>query len=147
VEETINMPHLSGGPLSNVTGLASCVVRSAVSILLFAAVFFVLQRLTFALRFPPFERTAIWTPGGLLFAALLLTPLRQWWVYYVGLCLGAFAAYHGDAAIPAWSALLAAQFHFAAVVLGTLAVRRQCAAVTTVSSGDFVAVDVPGRGD
>lgn len=118
------MQHLRDGSLSNATGLASCVVRSAVSILLFAAAFFVLQRLTFALRFPPFERAAIWTPGALLFAALLLAPLRQWWIYYVGLCLGAFAAYHGDAAIPAWVALLAAQFHFAAVVLGTLAVRR-----------------------
>ena len=118
------MQHLRDGSLSNATGLASCVVRSAVSILLFAAAFFVLQRMTFALRFPPFDRTAIWTPGALLFAALLLAPLRQWWIYYVGLCLGAFAAYHGDAAIPGWLALLAAQFHFAAVVLGTLAVRR-----------------------
>lgn len=118
------MQHLRVGPLSNATGQASCVVRSAISILLFAAAFFVLQRLTFALRFPPFERTAIWTPGGLLFAALLLTPLRQWWIFYVGLCLGAFAAYHGDVAIPAWNAVLAAQFHFAAVVLGTLGIRR-----------------------
>lgn len=118
------MQHLRDGPLSNATGQTSSVVRSAVSILLFAAAFFVLQRLTFALRFPPFERTAIWTPGGLLFAALLLTPMRQWWLYYVGLCLGAFAAYHGDAAIPAWIAVLAAQFHFVAVVLGTLGVRR-----------------------
>ena len=118
------MEHLRDRPLSSVRGQMSAVVRTAVSILLFAAAFFVLQRLTFALRFPPFERTTIWTPGALLFTALLLTPGRSWWRHYAGLCLGAFAAYQGDTAIPGWIALLAAQFHFGAVVLGTLGVRR-----------------------
>jgi two-component system, LuxR family, sensor kinase FixL len=94
------------------------IVPVTLSIMIFAAAFFLLQRLTFLLRFPPFERTTIWAPGALLFAALLLTPPRRWWVYYAGLCLGALAAYQGDAAIPAWSALLAAQFHFGAVAIG-----------------------------
>jgi len=118
------MQQLPYGPLSNATGLASYVIRSTVRVLLFAAAFFALQSVMFELRVPPFERTAIWTPGALVFTALLLAPLRQWWIYYVGLCLGVFAAYHGDAEIAAWMALLAAQFLFAAVVLGTLAARR-----------------------
>ena len=105
-------------------GVVSELARSCATILLFAVAFFLLQRLTFVLRFPPFERTTIWTPGALLFTALLLTPVRCWWRYYAGLCLGALASYQGDVAIPAGIALLAAQFHFLAVVLGTLGVRR-----------------------
>jgi PAS domain S-box-containing protein len=85
---------------------------------LFAVAFFVVQRLTFTLRFPPFQRTTIWIPGVLPFAALLLAPARQWWLYYVGLCLGAFAAYYGDSSIPVAAAMLAAQFFFAVVALG-----------------------------
>lgn len=102
----------------------SVLIGSVLTILLFALAFFVLQRLTFLLRFPPFARTTVWTPGALLFTFLLLAPPRGWWVYYVGLCLGAFAAYYSDAAISAPTALLAAQFHFVAVVLGVWGVRR-----------------------
>ena len=40
----------------------------------FAILFFVLQKLTFLLRFPPFERTAVWVPGALTFTALLILP-------------------------------------------------------------------------
>ncbi len=40
------------------------------------------------------------------------------------MCLGVFSAYYGDRAIPHWVALLAAQFHFLAVVLGVSGLRR-----------------------
>ncbi len=100
------------------------VLRTALTVLLFAAAFCAVQRLTFTLRFPPFQRTTIWTPGALLFAALLLAPPSRWWVYYAGLCLGVFAAYYGDSAIPVAAALLAAQFFFAAVGLGAWWHRR-----------------------
>ncbi|XZE18192.1 ATP-binding protein [Pirellulaceae bacterium SH449] len=93
-------------------------------IALFALVFFVLQRLTFNLRFPPYERTTIWVPGAVTFSVLLITPLRQWWRYYIGLCVGATAAYYGDFQIPAPAALFAAQFHFAAVAIGVIGIRR-----------------------
>src|SRR5690606_31880101 len=119
---TLRRPFLRNG--AEWKGLASALSHPWATILLFATAFFLLQRLTFALRFPPAERTTIWTPGALLFAAPLLTPTRCWWRYYAGLCLGAVAAYRGDAAIPAGIALLAAQFHFGAVVLGALGVRR-----------------------
>ncbi len=102
----------------------SPVLRTALAILLFATAFAVLQRLTFTLRFPPFQRTTVWTPGALLFSALLLAPPRRWWVYYAGLCLGAFAAYYGDSAIPVATAMLAAQVHFTAVALGVWWHRR-----------------------
>lgn len=98
--------------------------RYALLFVIFAVAFFLLQRLMFVLRFPPFQRTTVWTPGALTFAALLLTEPRRWWIFYPALCLGAFAAYYGDPAIPQWQALVAAQFHFLAVAGGAWAIRR-----------------------
>jgi two-component system, LuxR family, sensor kinase FixL len=100
------------------------VVQTAVAVLLFAVAFCVLQRLTFTLRLPSLQRPTIWTPGALTFTALLLAPPRRWWVYYAGLCLGVFAAFHGDAAIPVATAMLATPFHFGAVALGAWGIRR-----------------------
>lgn len=90
----------------------------------FAILFFVLQKLTFLLRFPPFERTAVWVPGALTFTALLILPWRQWWSIYVGLCVGAFTGYYGEAHISGGLALIAAQFHFTMVAAGAAAIRR-----------------------
>jgi PAS domain S-box-containing protein len=99
-------------------------IRSALTILGFAAAFFVVQRITFSLRFPPFERTTVWTPGSLFFAALLLTPPRRWWPYVIGLSIGVFAAYYGDGAIPAARAMLAVPCFCAAVMPGAWLLRR-----------------------
>ena len=98
-------------------GMCSSVLRAALAILLFAAAFFVVQRLTFTLRLPPFQRATIWTPGALLFAALLLAPPRRWWHYYAGLCLGAFAAFYDDSAVPVAAVMLGTQACFAAFAL------------------------------
>jgi PAS domain S-box-containing protein len=105
-------------------GKASAFVRAALAILLFAAAVGVVQWLTLGLRFPPFYRTTVWTPGALTCTALLLTPPRRWWVYYAGFCLGIYAAFYGDQATPAPRALLAAQFHFVATAAGAWALRR-----------------------
>lgn len=102
----------------------SSVAQTVCTVLLFAAALFVVQRLTFQLRFPPFQRTPIWTPGAILYTALLLAPARRWWIYYVGLCLGTLAAFSRDSEIPVTSAMLAAQFLFAAVALGAWGIRR-----------------------
>jgi signal transduction histidine kinase len=99
-------------------------VRSMLLIACFAISFFLLQRLAFLLRFPPYERTTLWVPGALTFSALLVSPVRGWWHYYIGLCVGAYAAYYGDPQIPSPTALLAAQFHFASVAAGVYAIRR-----------------------
>lgn len=99
-------------------------VCSILTIIGFALAFFLLQRLTFLLRFPPYERTTFWVPGALTFSALLISPLRSWWCFYLGLCLAGYAAYYGDKQIPAWVALLSAQFHFLAVAAGVLVIKR-----------------------
>jgi PAS domain S-box-containing protein len=112
-----NVPSASGGQWTSR-------FRALATIVLFAAAFFIVQRLTFAMRIPPFQRTTVWTPGALFFAALLLEPPRRWWLYLVGLCLGVVAAFHDDGPVPAVRALLAVPFLCAAVMPGAWAVRR-----------------------
>lgn len=114
-------------------GWATKHALSLVLILLFAFVFFCLQKLTFLLRFPPHERTTLWAPGALTFAALLISPWYHWWRYHLGLCIGAFAAYYGDPEIPGFTALVSAQFHFISVACG-VGVIRQMAPLTPFSS-------------
>jgi signal transduction histidine kinase len=99
-------------------------VRALLTVLLFGAAFCVVQRLTFTLRFPPFNRTTIWTPGALFFTALLLVPPRQWWVMVAGLCLGVFAGYYGDETVPVTTAMLSIPSFCVAVGLGAWGVRR-----------------------
>jgi two-component system sensor kinase FixL len=98
-------------------------------ILLFAIAFFLFQRLTFLLRFPPYQRTTVWVPGALTFSALLIWPLHHWWNVFLGLCVGAVAAYYGDPQIPGSQALLIAPFHFATVAAAVWVVRRWCSAI------------------
>jgi two-component system sensor kinase FixL len=103
---------------------ASPLLRNLLVMISFAIAFFILQRLTFLLRFPPFERTTLWVPGALTFSALLVFPMAGWWRFYVGLCVAAYAAYYDDPQISGPVALLSAQFHFAASAVGAWAIRR-----------------------
>jgi len=107
-------------------------------VLLFAVIFFGLQRFTFLLRFPPYERTTLWAPGALTFTALMLSPYRQWWRYYLGLCLGAYSAYYGDRQIPESTALFTAQFHFATVAGGVWGIRRMTQQAPFTSIGAMI---------
>jgi signal transduction histidine kinase len=99
-------------------------VRTLLTVLLFGAAFCVVQRLTFTLRFPPFNRTTIWTPGALFFTALLLVPPRRWWVMVAGLCLGVFTGYYEDETVPVATAMLSIPSFCVAVGLGAWGVRR-----------------------
>jgi two-component system sensor histidine kinase UhpB len=60
--------------------------------LLVAGACYVGQELSFALRFPPARFTTIWFPGGVMLAALLVTPPRRWWAYVLGSAVGLFTA-------------------------------------------------------
>lgn len=99
-------------------------IRAGLVIVSFAIVFFLLQRMTFLLRFPPYERTTLWIPGALTFSVLLITPIRQWWQIHIGLSCAGYAAYYGDREVPELVALLVAQFHFVTVAAGVLLIRR-----------------------
>jgi len=108
------------GPKSGVSPL----LRNLLVMISFAIAFFILQRLTFLLRFPPYERTTLWVPGALTFTALLVSPMAGWWRLYGGLCVAAYAAYHNDREISGPVALLSAQFHFAASAMGAWVIQR-----------------------
>ncbi len=113
-------------------------VRGLLTILIFAILFFLLQRLTFLLRFSPYERTTLWIPGALTFTALFILPYRSWWQILVGLCLGAGAAYFGDKQIPAPIALFSAPLHFTIVAVGVFSLRALQAQAPFASVGSLV---------
>jgi len=102
----------------------SLIVRETLNALLFAAAFVAVQRLTFLLRFEPFHRTTVWTPGALVLTALLIASPRRWWVFYVGLSIAAAAAFYGETSIPPLMALLASQFLFPAAAVAAWRMRR-----------------------
>lgn len=132
-DETIDRPESSQG--SRLPQIA----RATLVILGFALAFFLLQRLTFLLRFPPYERTTFWVPGALTFSAMLLAPVRKWWWFYLGLCLAGYAAYYGDQQIPASMALLSAQFHFLAIAAGVTVIRRFAEGIPFASVSSMLA--------
>jgi len=113
-------------------------VRAVLTALLFAAAFCVLQRLTFLLRVPPLQRAPFWTPSALIVTALLLEPPRRWWIYYIGLCIGVYAAYFDDLVIPVPKAILAAQLGFGATALTAWAVRRFGASLPFMSTNSLL---------
>lgn len=104
--------------------LDSTAFRAALKVLIFAAAFCVLQRLTFLLCVPPLKRAPFWMPGALIIATLLLEPARRWWIYSLGLCVGVYAAFYDDHEISLELSLLAALIGFGAAAVLAWAVRR-----------------------
>jgi signal transduction histidine kinase len=54
-------------------------VRPALAALSVSAAYFVGAKIGFALTFQPHPVSTLWPPNSILFAALLLSPLRWWW--------------------------------------------------------------------
>jgi len=123
----------------------STAVRVALRVLIFAAAFCVLQRLTFLLCVPPLKRAPFGMPGALIIATLLLEPARRWWIYCLGLCVGVYAAFYDDHEISLELSLLAALLGFGAAAVVAWAVRRFGAGspfMSTTSLLVFVAIVV-----
>jgi len=55
--------------------------RPAATLLAVAVAYYVGAQLGFILRFPPTTPSVLWPPNSILTAALLLTPVRRWWLY------------------------------------------------------------------
>jgi signal transduction histidine kinase len=53
----------------------------AVKVLLFGAVCFLSTRLGFANKVPPHNISALWPTIAILFAALVVSPVKHWWLY------------------------------------------------------------------
>src|SRR5262245_58899610 len=82
---------LEGKPRAPAAPLAAA-AGPAVVALLVALGCYLGQLLAFALRFPPEGLTAVWFPGGVVLAALLLAPPRRWAACALGAAAGLFAA-------------------------------------------------------
>ena len=63
--------------------------RRVLAALLISAGYYVGAKIGFALTFQPHPVSTLWPPNSILFAALLLTPMRSWWF----LLLAAFPAH------------------------------------------------------
>jgi signal transduction histidine kinase/integral membrane sensor domain MASE1 len=50
-----------------------------------AVVYFLAAKLGEALAFPSAPVSALWAPNAILFAALLLAPVRRWWLYLLAI--------------------------------------------------------------
>lgn len=115
-------------PVGKAGGTPTWLLRAkpvVISILAFAAVHYVLQTLTFLLRFPPMQRTPIWTLGGLLLGVMIATPPATWWRYSIGLCLGMATSHWNDRAVSFLPGLLlAVPFLWLAAAASAWAVRR-----------------------
>lgn len=64
-------------------------LRRAGAALLVATAYYVGAQIGFALTFQPYPVSTLWPPNSILFAALLLSPVRSWWI----LLLAAFPAH------------------------------------------------------
>jgi PAS domain S-box-containing protein len=58
-------------------------VRLAVSLLVVAAVCHFATQLAFALKFPPNNISVFWPTNAILFAVLVMAPVRHWWMYAI----------------------------------------------------------------
>lgn len=65
------------------------VLRPLLSALLVSVAYYVGAKIGFALTFKPYPVSTLWPPNSILFAALLLSPVRWWWL----LLLAAFPAH------------------------------------------------------
>lgn len=64
-------------------------LRRACTALIVAGVYYAGAQMGFALTFQPHPVSTLWPPNSILFAALLLSPVRSWWL----LLLAAFPAH------------------------------------------------------
>ena len=67
----------------------ACLLRTVPVALLVCVSYYIGANIGFILRFPPATPSVMWPPNAILTATLLLTPLRQWWIYL----LAAFPAH------------------------------------------------------
>jgi signal transduction histidine kinase len=56
-------------------------LRRVCAALLVAAAYYFGAQVGFALTFQPHPVSTLWPPNSILFAALLLSPVRSWWIY------------------------------------------------------------------
>ena len=99
--------------------------RVALAVLLVCAGYYGAGIVALALRLEPGGISTIWLPHGVLLAALILTPVRLWWLYVAALFpthLHLVREFQGPVPLE----VMVAQFggNMLQAILGALAVRR-----------------------
>src|SRR6185503_15299223 len=79
------MPEGADAPRGSAGWIASPVVRLAASVALVTASYYLGGLIGLQLKLRPFGISIIWPPNAILLAALMLIPVRRWWVYLLAL--------------------------------------------------------------
>jgi PAS domain S-box-containing protein len=97
--------------------------RMALAALLVSLAYYLGAKIGFALTFQPRPISTLWPPNSILFAALLLTPTRSWWV----LLLAALPAHFGaelQSGVPATMILCWFISNCSEALIGAFCIRR-----------------------
>ena len=99
-------------------------VRLALAVLLVCAGYYGAGVVALMLRLEPGGISTIWLPHGVLLAALMLTPVRRWWLYLVALLpVHLHLVSHFQGPVPLGIMLIQYGGNIAQAVLGALAAR------------------------
>lgn len=98
-------------------------VRVALGALLAAAAYYVGTLIGLAVRFQSSPISPIWPPNAIVLVALLLAPIRKWWVYALAV-FGAHMLITLPSGIPVDTAIGLYFTNFAEAALGAFLVRR-----------------------
>jgi PAS domain S-box-containing protein len=99
--------------------------RLALAVLLVGAGYYGAGIVALALRLEPGSFSTIWLPQGVLLAALMLTPVRFWWLYVAALLpVHLHLVSHFHAPVPLGITLIQFGGNMAQAILGAVAVRH-----------------------
>src|SRR5215831_11225991 len=99
--------------------------RLAFGVLLLGAAYYATGIVGLALRLEPGGISTIWLPQGVILAALILAPLRYWWLYLAALLpLHLHLVTHFQGPVPLAIMLVQYGGNLAQGILGALAIRR-----------------------
>ncbi len=99
----------------------------------------------FILRFPPLTPSVLWPPNSILTAALLLTPVRRWWLYLL-VALPAHLLAEAQAGLPVPLVLSLFATNCSEALLAAACVRRWSDEPTRLDTLRRVFVFVAGAG-
>src|SRR5262245_55271776 len=83
-------------------------IRLAPGVLLVGAVCFLSTEIGFASRVPPHNISVLWPTNAILFAVLVLMPVRNWWLYAVAAYFTSVVIHDLPAGFPLWSVIFLA---------------------------------------
>ena len=115
------------------------------ALLAIALAYYAGANIGFILRFPPLTPSVLWPPNSILTAALLLTPVRRWWLYLLA-ALPAHLLAEAQAGLPMPLVLSLFATNCSEALLAAACVRRWSDEPTRLDTLRRVFVFVAGAG-